>query len=437
MEPRRRNPWWIPPFLGRVPEGLDARHLRLLGLMALGLAFEQYNLSLVNSAIQQIADDLGMGMGDIGRYTGAVRLGGFFSFLLVPLADRLGRRRLFLVSLLGMSITALATAVVQTPFQYALVQLVARAFLLTTAALAVVIVVEEFPAAHRGWGLGMLVAVSAFGYGVGVGLFAAVDSLPFGWRALYVPGVLTLFLIPFFRRELRETARFESHRAASGGSGGAGVRGWLAPVLRLARTHPVRAAAVGAAGLFGAMGSIAVFQYLSPFVQTVHGWRPWQYSLMVISGGLLGMAGNVVGGRLADRLGRRWVGLAAYGLYPASVAAFYHGPAWALVLAWVFIVFLGTAGDVVTRALSTELFPTSHRSTAMGWLTLLQTAGWTLGLVLVGSGTAVAGDIGRTVSWMALVAALAGVALWTLPESGRRELEEVSGEAFPRPAGEG
>jgi hypothetical protein len=44
----------MPPFLGRVPQGLERSHVSLLGLIALGLLFEQYDLSIINSAIMHM-----------------------------------------------------------------------------------------------------------------------------------------------------------------------------------------------------------------------------------------------------------------------------------------------------------------------------------------------------------------------------------------------
>ncbi len=429
---RLRNPWWLPPFLGRVPAGLPRESLSLLGLLAFGLSFEQYDLSLINSAIKQVSDDLGIAVEDIGYVTGAARLGGLLTFVLVPLADRLGRRRVFLAALVGMSLCTLATALVRSPVQYAAIQFLSRGFMLTSSVLAVVILVEEFPAAHRGWGLGALVAVAAWGYGLGTAVYAAVDSLPWGWRTLYGFGVVPALMLPLFRSRLRETARFAEQQAAEAASHARGDAaaggGWLlGPVAALARRHPRRVLAVGLTGLLGATGSVGVFQYLSPFVQTEHGWEPWRYSAMVLGGGLLGILGNVVAGRLADRHGRRRIGLVAYGLYPLGVAAFYLGPSDGLLAAWVFIVFFGTAGDVVTRAIASELFPTSHRSTAMGLLVLLQTLGWSVGLALVSVGAGEGGELARMVCLLSVLVAGGGLAFLLVPETGRRELEDVSG----------
>jgi len=46
----------------------------------------------------------------MGSYLAGVRVGGFFAFALLPLADRVGRRPMFLLSLVGMSVGTLMTA---------------------------------------------------------------------------------------------------------------------------------------------------------------------------------------------------------------------------------------------------------------------------------------------------------------------------------------
>ena len=57
---KRRQPWWIPPFLGRVPAEIDDRSLKLLGAVAFALLFEEYDQAMVTSALKQIAAELGI-----------------------------------------------------------------------------------------------------------------------------------------------------------------------------------------------------------------------------------------------------------------------------------------------------------------------------------------------------------------------------------------
>jgi putative MFS transporter len=419
------NPRVLWPFLGRAP-ALPPETLRTLLLVTLGVFFEQYDLGLVSAALPQIAAGLGIPAEDTGFYLSAIRLGGVGSFLLIPFADRVGRRRAFLGCFAGMSLFTFATACAQTPLQFTLAQMLTRAFMLTAASLAVVILVEELPAEQRGGGLGVLSILGGMGFGLGAGLYAAIDHLPLGWRSLYAVGLAPVLLLPFFRRALRETRRFEGERRAREAGAAAGAAGWLEPLRALARTHPRRAATIGAAGFLTAVGGIAFFQYTSWFVHEVHGWAPFQYSLLVVGGGMIGMLGTAVGGRGSDLFGRRRVGASVLALMPLLVALFYGGPALSLVPAWGFAVLCGTSSEIVLRALATELFPTSHRASAGGWLVLVETLGWSAGLLACGLFARSAGDLPRVIIALGAASFLAAVCLLAVPETRGRELEEIA-----------
>jgi MFS family permease len=430
MRPWGTNPWWIPPFLGRVPP-LEPRLVRLLGLVALALFFESYDISMLTSALKFIAHDLGMAEGDLGGHLAVIRLGALPAILVVPFTDRIGRRRVFLATVVGASLATFATAFTRTAGEFVVLQMLTRVFMVAGAAAAVVIVTEEFPAAHRGWAIGMLGALAACGHGLGAVLFAAIERLPWGWRTLYVIGAVPLFVLPVFRREVRETGRFTAHagRRRARGEGEAGLGGWWRPLAGLARVYPGRALLLALAALLFGIGDSPVYQFTGYFTQTAHGWSPGQYSAMVLGGGAVGIVGNVVAGRLGDRVGRRVVGLGFLGFFPVAAWIFYRGPGWAVPIGFALFVFCETAGMVVIRALSTELFPTSHRATSAGWIAFVQTLGWAAGLALVGAGTQAPGDIARLTSLVAPVTVLGGLVLLLLPETGRRELETISAEA--------
>ncbi len=402
--------------------------LAMLRLVALGMVFENYDVGLVNAALKQIAVSIDMSTSDTGFVMAGVRLGGLGVLLLIPLADVIGRRQMFLVSLIGMSAGTFLTGFAQTQDQFMLLQMVTRAFMLTGAALSVVILVEEFPAAQRGSALGLMAVLGGLGYGLGAGMYSAVDALPYGWRSLYWIGVLPLAVLPFFRRSLKETRRFTEH-ASSTRQRKISLESWLEPLTALANTHPRRLITVGLAGFFGAMGSIAVFQYTSFFVQESHGWSPGQYSLLVLGGGFIGMFGNVIGGRGSDRFGRRKVGFLALVAAPIFAVLFFNGPSEVLVLSWGLYVLCMSAADVVIRAQSTELFPTAHRGSSGGTLIAIQSIGFVAGLIIFGFGTDSSGSLSNVVSWVSLSSIGAAFCLLFLPETHQRELESISGEA--------
>ena len=421
-----RNPWWIPPFLGGVPN-VEKRLISLLGLVSLALFFEAYDNSMLTSALKFIAADLDMPEHALGNYLAVIRLGSLPAFIVVPFADQIGRRRVFLASVLGFSLLTFATAFAQTSTQFVVVQMLSRTFMMSAGAVAFVIITEEYPAAYRGWAIGMLGALSSCGHGFGAGLFAAIHYLPFGWRSLYAVGLIPLLALPKLRRDVSETNRFRRHQEHER-SVGAVHGSWLKPVLSLARTYPARALGLALVGLLFSIGEASVFQFTGYFTQTVHGWTPGEFSLMFIGGGAVGIIGNVLAGRLGDRIGRRVVGFAFLALFPLFAWTFYNGPGWTLPLSWAAFVFCNTAGGVVVRALSTELFPTSHRGTAAAWLSMMQTLGWAAGLALVGAGTYNAGDIAAMTSRISLVVLVSAFMLLLLPETFQQELEAISGD---------
>ncbi len=424
---RAKRPWWLPHFLGRVPP-VEPSLIRLIGVVSLGLFFEAYDGSLLTAALKHIAEGLEMRESELGPYLAVIRLGSLPALLIAPVADRLGRRRVFLASIAAFSLGTLLTAFVRSPEQFVFMQMLTRVSAVAAIAIGMVIITEEFPAAHRGWGIGIVSALAAIGHGLGAGLFAAIEIIPGGWRGLYALGGLPLLLIPYWRRILPETRRFRDHADSQGGSEGGRLRMMdvLTPIKRFMLEHPSRALLISLAALLVAVGEACVFQFASYIPQKVHGWAPGHYSLMVLVGGGFGVIGNVVAGRLADRSGRRLVGAFFFGIYPAAAWLFYQGPGFALPFAFTLFIFTGTAGTVILRALATELFPTAYRGTSSGWLAFIQTIGWTVGLMLLGVAGQNAAEIARFTALMSFAVLLGGLAILLLPETSRRELEEIS-----------
>lgn len=421
---RAKRPWWLPHFLGRVPVGLEARYVSLVGVVALAGFFESYDLSVLSAALKQIRESFELSQADMTFLLAWVRLGAFPAFLVLPLADRLGRRRVYLASILGMSLATVASGFAQTAIQFIAIQTIARTFVVATIATATVIIAEELPAKHRGWGIGMLGAIGAFGYGLGALLYAFVDWLPYGWRALYVVGGLPLFFLPMLSRRVSETKRFEDARADANHA--TGIAGFIDPLISMFKKFPGRSAAIAAMGFSVSLGVGPAFGLLSDFVQTTHGWKPSSYSLMAIVAGIAGVIGNPAMGWAADRVGRRPVSMVAFGLFPFIAFALYFGPSAGVALVWMPFVFILTGGTVVMRTVTSELFPTSNRNTAMGFMTLCETFGAAAGFALVGLYTTGNASIAPAAVAMSTFTFVTVFVYWLLPETAGRELEETS-----------
>jgi len=421
----RDNPWWIPPYLfGRIPD-VEQRLLNLLGFVGLALLFENYDFSLLNAALKYIAVDLHIEESELSFFAAIIRLGALPAFLIIPLADHIGRRKLFMIALCGMSFGTFCTAFSANQFQFILFQVFSRTFMLTASATAIVFVTEEFPAELRGWGIGMLAAIGAIGHGFGALLFAFVDYLPFGWRFLYCVGIFPFLMLSVFLRNIPETTRF-SQQTGNTTSVSQLVSQWFTPMVSILRHFPARAGAVITMGMMASFGHNAVFLFIGYFVMTYHGWQPWQFSAMFFFCGALGIPGNVAAGYLADRFGRRLVGSFFLFVFPIFAWLFYTGPEYILPIVWILMVFALMGGNVIIRALSTELFPTSMRGTSAGMLALMETIGAGSGLLILGVVATEQGQLIGFIPFISLATLIAGVVLLLLPETSGQELEKLS-----------
>src|SRR5690349_2941190 len=158
--------------------------------VALATLFEEYDTGILSAALKQIAGDLQIPEARFGLYLAWIRAGALPAFLFLPLADRIGRRPVFLASMAIMGVLTFASAFSQTLLHFVVLQALARTFALAGGALAFVIVSEELPAAQRGFGMGVLAAIGASGHGLSAGLYSQINVLPYGWRFLYALGIL-------------------------------------------------------------------------------------------------------------------------------------------------------------------------------------------------------------------------------------------------------
>ena len=152
------------------------------------------------------------------------------------------------------SVVTFATAFVRTPTEFVVAQMLARTFVIAATAVAIVIVVEELPAAHRAGGSASLAPSEPVGHGLAAALFAFVEVLPYGWRFLYGMGAVALLLLPWLRRNVPETDRFLSSRDTPAG-------GWVRRLAAFVTMHPGRALAASLLGVLPAMGFVSAFQF--------------------------------------------------------------------------------------------------------------------------------------------------------------------------------
>ncbi|HEX5065894.1 MAG TPA: MFS transporter [Myxococcota bacterium] len=424
---RSYRPGWLrfAPFLGRPP-ALTRHQWRVLGLVSIVSLFEQYDVYLLSLNLKQIQADLGIAEGQLGFLGGLVRSGALFALPLTLAADRIGRRRMLLFTILGYTLCTGATAVAPNATSFIAFQFLSRVFAAAETVIAIVVIAEEFDAAYRGWGIGALGALHACGAGLAGIMFGFVNVLPFGWRALYAIGLAPLLFVAYFRRTLPETSRFES-LARDGGELRAAPP--LAPALDLVRRYPRRLGllALAVVAIEIVMGPATFFA--PKFLQDAHGWTPGNVAVLTFVGGFVAIIGNPVAGWLSDRRGRRPVTVLFTALVLLAILCFYLIAAGFSFVFWIPLIF-GLMGTQVTLgAYGAEMFPTRVRSTASGVREFCKTGGAVGGLALVSLLYAFAGSNWTAIALLCGVGALAPlIVLLAFPETAGRPLEEIAPE---------
>jgi MFS family permease len=289
----------------------------------------------------------------------ASAIGGFLFGLL---ADRIGRTRALMASILVYSLSSAACG-----FSHTIPQLAFFRFLLGlgmggewTAAAA--LIAETWRPEHRGKALGMM--QSAYAIGEAIAALIVIVVLPrYGWRAAFFVGVLPALLVFWVRRSVPEPDIWKNRIEAQ-------KNNWFA---RLREKEILRngllATSMNACGMFGYWGLFTwIPGYLSlPAAQGGRGLslaKTTSFFLVLCFGKWLGYASF---GFFADALGRRkpfftylLVAAALVPIYGMSRSSFW------LLLLGPFVAFFGTGFFSGYAAIASEIFPGEIRAAAMG-----------------------------------------------------------------------
>jgi MFS family permease len=227
------------------------------------------------------------------------------------------------------------------------------------------LVSETWPAEHRGKALGLMQSCWAIGYGAAAIVTALI--LPrYGWRAVFLVGVLPALFTLWIRRRIREPAMWHQARAEPSASATRfrdAFRGdlvFLTIVLTL----------MNAATMFAWWGlNLWIPAYLSlPVAQGGIGLSTVVMSSFVVAMQIGMWFGYVTFGFVSDRFGRK----PTYVVYLVSASvlvliySLVKSPG-ALLALGPFVAFFGTGYFSGFGAITAEIYPTTIRATAQGF----------------------------------------------------------------------
>lgn len=317
-----------------------------------------------------LRSDVGLSGSVLGLGLAAFRVASLGALPLASLADRWGRTMVLRRTLvLGLLVTAAAAL---SPGYWLFVLCFALAHPLLTAALTLVqvITVELASTSLRIQRL----AIMAAGAGIGSGLSAVLHGIIRGsdsFRWLFALALLPVLLMgPLLRSIPEPVSRVANAPLARLGAVPADFLGRLAIVGTMAFTIGV---ITGPAGGF-------TFVYSEDILKM----SPGVVAAVVVCSGVAGLAGLLVGWRLARSTGRRW--MVAIGVVTTALASTYaySGGRIDFVIGYVLSVGAGGLLSPAMTALSTEIFSHNFRATAAGWITVAGVAGAVAGLGLFG-----------------------------------------------------
>lgn len=428
-------PGWLKTIpLFSTPPPLTHGQWRMFTALAVASIFNQYDVAIHQFALPQIQASLAMTAAETSSMVAIIKLGALPAFLLMLLADRWGRSRMLLLTVVAYTVLTLATAFVQSVALFTLVQFLARLFITAELLLAAVVIAEEFPDSARGWGIGAFMALASYGYAFAAIFFALIDLLPFGWRSLYVVGIGPLLFIIRLRQALPETRRFreqQASRIAEESAAQMGVPGTihLRPLRQLVRAYPKRFVLLGLVALLVNFGSEAAGFYDPAFLQTAHHWQPWQITVLTIGAGVVAVFGSTLAGQLGDHIERKWLGGFFIVASMVAIILFYNAAGPLLSVYWALMLLAFRGMSVTLATLGAELFPTSYRSTASGAQSLLANGGIILAFVAHSALTHLVGSPWHAVWLLSLTLLFSPLLLAFLPNTKGRSLEEIAPEA--------
>ena len=376
-------------------------YLALLFLMlSSATLFEGFDAAMLSFAAPDARASLGIARDEWGYLNGITRMGVMASFFFLFFADRMGRRAMMLLTVLGFTLFNGLTAFVTDKWEFTACQTLARLFLTAEYSLAVIMVGEEFPARLRGRAIAVLISLATVGvmlmaklqpyvllpegaesnwlHGLGAWLVTTGQDLlglprdDASWRGLYALSLLPLVLILGLRLAMRETRRFEATRTA-----GPAARRSLRQVLHDAAVpwrpeYRARTAMVTLLWNCVFLVTAPSVVYWVIFAREDLGLTPAQVGDIVFWGYGGGVAGHFVAGWLIDRIGRKWTCAGFYVAAAVSIALLYQVPSLTGQYVWMIAtVFCFAAANTSTHVYASELFPTEIRATGYGWTTNL------------------------------------------------------------------
>ena len=398
----------------------EPRGIALWAAMA-GFVLDSYDVLLYVFVVQSLRAEFHWSAATAGIISSATlitsAIGGIAAGIL---SDRIGRRRTLILTILVYSIGSGGSALATGTVSLLLWRSVVGLGLGGEWSAGAVLVAESWPAKHRGKAIALMQSGWALGYMLAAAATAFI--LPrFGWRVLFLSGLIPALLTIWIQRKVQEPTVWTGQSGAS-------------PFLDLFRRPLARrsicATALATCTLFAYWGlNTWLPGFLSaPRSQGGGGLNILQTSAWIFIMQFGTFLGYATFGWIADWVGRRPAFL-AYVLVAAILTPIYGlTPVWAGASAefWLlalgpFVGFFGTGFFSLFGTMLSELYPTSIRGSAQGFIYNTGRAASALAPLAVGA-IADRHGFGAGLALNSAFFLMGAALIFTLPETKNTEL---------------
>jgi len=393
---------------------------RALVAASLGWMLDAFDVMLYALVLAALMGDLEMTKGTaglLGSLTLVASAAGGVIFGLV--ADRFGRTRALMASILIYSVFTAACGLAQNVLQLAVFRVFLGLGMGGEWASGAALVSETWPAEHRGKALGIMQSSWAVGYAAAAIVTALVMPV-FGWRAVFFVGILPAFFTLWVRRRVKEPELWHRSREVPRGD-----RPGFSELFRgsLGRLT-IAITLMNACTMFAWWGfNLWIPAYLSlPAGDGGIGLSTTAMSALVVAMQVGMWFGYVTFGFVSDALGRKRT-YVVYLLAASVLMLAYASTRQPLVLLLLgpFVAFFGTGYFSGFGAVTAEIYPTAIRATAQGFT-------YNIGRVASAVAPFAVGSLAQTEGFgvalsLSAVAFLAAAGMWTfIPETKGRAL---------------
>ena len=357
---------------------ITAAQRRTLLAAALGWMLDAFDTMLYALVLAHVMRDLGMSKAVSGLLaTLTLVASGIGGLLFGFIADRIGRKRALMLSILTYSACSFASGLVTSIAMLAFFRFVLGLGMGGEWNTGATLVAETWPTELRAKAISIVQSSWAIGYALAA-LVAGVVLHYANWRTVFFVGILPAFVTLWIQSRVPESQMWKEHHRLDRDS--PRVRSSQAAYeqhsfARIFQPPYLRyTLALLLANFFGMFAWWGLFTWLPPYLslppdQGGRGFGALGTTALLVVLNLFGMFPGYAGfGWVADRLGRRssfvlYTGLAAI-LVPIYALA--RAP-WLILVVGTATAFFGTGFFSGSGIIGSEIFPTRVRARALGF----------------------------------------------------------------------